>query len=90
MKNRAALGMEIFLLGLLVTLSVFPRQALSQESTVLYLGNEAVLITAGDQKVLFDPFFHNDYGAYQLVPEKIQQNIFAGLPPIRQYQCDFC
>ncbi len=81
MKNKIPLRIEIFILGLLVCASVYPGHALSQKSTALYLGNEAVLVTSGDQKVLFDPFFHNSYGIYQLVPEKIQLDILAGRPP---------
>lgn len=46
-----------------------------------YLGNEAVLVDAGKTKILFDPFFHNSYGLYTLVPEKIRQAIFANQSP---------
>lgn len=48
---------------------------------IRYLGNEAVMVTDGDSKVLFDPFFHNDYNIYTLVPDKIRQAIFTGEPP---------
>lgn len=50
-------------------------------SELRYLGNEAVMVTDGDSKVLFDPFFHNDYNIYTLVPDKIRQAIFAGETP---------
>ena len=46
-----------------------------------YLGNEGVMISHGESKVLFDPFFHNDYGTYQLVPEQIRDAIFSGSQP---------
>ena len=39
-----------------------------KHATATYLANEAVLILVAEHKVLFDPFFHNDYGTYQLVP----------------------
>jgi len=39
-----------------------------KHATATYLANEAVLISVAEHKVLFDPFFHNDYGTYQLVP----------------------
>ena len=39
------------------------------------------MIEAGEYKVLFDPFFHNDYGNYQLVPEKILAAIIANQAP---------
>jgi len=48
---------------------------------VEYLGNEALLFSHAGSKVLFDPFFHNDYGSYQLVPESIRDAIFAGQKP---------
>jgi L-ascorbate metabolism protein UlaG (beta-lactamase superfamily) len=56
---------------------------LSQNSSdyIKYLGNEALFIKVGDSKVLFDPFFHQNLGIYQLVPETIKQNIFNGEAP---------
>lgn len=48
---------------------------------VKYLGNEALLFSNGETKILFDPFFHNDYGSYQLVPESIRDAIFSGKAP---------
>lgn len=52
-----------------------------KNASVQYLGNEALLFADGDHKVLFDPFFHNDYGSYQLVPDDIRKSIFAGQAP---------
>lgn len=46
-----------------------------------YLGNAGVMVARGQNKVLFDPFFRNDYGVYDLVPEEIERSIFDGLPP---------
>ena len=46
-----------------------------------YLANAGVMVEKGDAKVLFDPFFRNDYGAYDLVPTATEEAIFAGLPP---------
>ncbi len=57
------------------------HQAPTSIAHVDYLGNEALLFTGGDTKVLFDPFFHNDYGNYQLVPDEIREAIFAASPP---------
>ena len=54
---------------------------LAHQATATYVANEAVLITNGDQKVLFDPFFHQAFGSYQLVPEDTKQAIFDGNPP---------
>jgi L-ascorbate metabolism protein UlaG (beta-lactamase superfamily) len=55
--------------------------ALAHQSSLTYVANEAVLITSGDRKVLFDPFFHQAFGTYQLVPEDIKQAIFSAAPP---------
>jgi len=46
-----------------------------------YLANEGVLISNGDVKVIFDPLFDDSYGQYQLVPEKMEQDLFAGVAP---------
>lgn len=46
-----------------------------------YLGNEAVLVYQNDKKLLFDPFFHSDFGIYQRVPEKVRQDIKQGKAP---------
>jgi len=54
---------------------------LAHQASVTYVANEAVLITNGDKKVLFDPFFHQAFGTYQLVPEDTKQAIFNGTPP---------
>lgn len=48
---------------------------------VTYLANEGVMLTAAGNKVLFDPFFHNDYNNYQLVPEDILTAIMNNKPP---------
>lgn len=55
--------------------------ALAHQASVTYVANEGVLITKGDKKVLFDPFFHQAFGTYQLVPEDIKQAIFSGSSP---------
>ncbi|MEO1028581.1 MAG: MBL fold metallo-hydrolase [Pseudomonadota bacterium] len=46
-----------------------------------YLGNEAVVISAGETKILFDAFYTNSYGQYALVPDQLQQALLAGTPP---------
>lgn len=51
------------------------------KATVVYLGNEAVLVTDGTSKVLFDPFFHKDYGRFQRVPLALSRAMHAGEPP---------
>ena len=46
-----------------------------------YLANEGVMITSAGNKILFDPFFHNDYNNYQLVPEDIVKALMANEAP---------
>ena len=57
------------------------KQEAKVAASVTYLGNEAVMIESGSHKILFDPFFHNDYNTYQLVPEAIRNAIFNGEKP---------
>jgi L-ascorbate metabolism protein UlaG (beta-lactamase superfamily) len=68
----------LFLVWLIIHTHSF---ALAHQASVTYVANEAVLITNGDKKVLFDPFFHQAFGTYQLVPEKTKQAIFSGTAP---------
>lgn len=61
---------------------VYAHDSIQQHpNTAHYLGNEAVLVSTHSHKILFDPFFHNSHGIYQLVPEDIRQRIFEGQPP---------
>jgi len=55
--------------------------AFAQSASVQYLGNEGVMVTSGDVKVLFDPLFDNGFGTYQMVPDDMRAAIFAGEPP---------
>ena len=55
--------------------------ATQDEGEVRYLGNAGLWVSHGQLQVMFDPFFHNHYGQYQLVPESIRADIFAGKAP---------
>ncbi|GLX76742.1 hypothetical protein tinsulaeT_00820 [Thalassotalea insulae] len=57
------------------------KQLLIEQGVVQYLGNEALLVATKQQKILFDPFFHDNIGIYQLVPDKVKQAMFAGAAP---------
>ena len=46
-----------------------------------YLGNEGVLVSEGDSKILFDAFYANSYDLYALVPEPMQRAMLRGQPP---------
>ena len=46
------------------------------------MANEAVMVTDGDTKVLFDPLYPESYGQYLLVPEAMREALFAGEEPL--------
>ncbi len=71
-------SMFVYLISIFIPLQVIAH---NNETTATYLANEGVMISSGDVKVLFDPFFHNDYGTYQLVPEKIMNAIMSNAAP---------
>lgn len=52
-----------------------------EDGQVTYLGNEAILIDAGGMKLMFDPFFHNDFGIYQWVPREMHNKMLKGEAP---------
>ena len=64
---------------LIIALTFAGASARAQD--ILYLGNEGVLVAQGDAKILFDPFFEEDFGFYTLVPEAIQADVMAGRAP---------
>lgn len=49
-----------------------------------HLGNEGVLITHGDTKIMFDPLYRNGYNNYHLVPPEIKRAVLAGEAPFDQ------
>jgi len=68
----------------LIVLTVLPVAAYGEHHETWrahYLANAGVMIERGDTKILFDPFFRNDYGQYDLVPQDIEAALFAGSPP---------
>jgi L-ascorbate metabolism protein UlaG (beta-lactamase superfamily) len=74
--------MKNYLFPLLILSFVsFKCYSHDQQSTATYLGNEAVMVENESIKILFDPFFHNNYGQYQLVPEEIRQALFNNQAP---------
>jgi L-ascorbate metabolism protein UlaG (beta-lactamase superfamily) len=70
-------------LYLLIALYIVSANLLSHQNNgkVHYLGNEALLIEYQKSKILFDPFFHNNFNYYTLVPEQVRKDIFANKPP---------
>ena len=70
--------------GVVASALLLSTAALAHEphGRATYLGNEGVLVTRGDTKVLFDAFYSNSYeGYYLLVPETISAAMLAGEPP---------
>ncbi|WP_154222291.1 MBL fold metallo-hydrolase [Marinicella rhabdoformis] len=51
------------------------------QATATYLGNEAVMVKNGSTKIVFDPFFHNNFNIYQLVPKDILAAMFDNNAP---------
>ena len=69
---------------LLAQLAVFAAACLADEDhswDAHYIANAGVMVTRGEAKILFDPFFRNGYGVYDLAPQQIEAAIFAGNPP---------
>ena len=48
----------------------------SAETT--YLGNEGIMVTDGETKILFDPLYPNGFGIYQMVPEGMRSDLIDG------------
>jgi glyoxylase-like metal-dependent hydrolase (beta-lactamase superfamily II) len=53
----------------------------SDVSKAVYLANEGLMVVQGETKVVFDPLFRSSYGQYQLLPEQMEEALFAGAPP---------
>lgn len=79
---------KLILLLSLLNLS-FNSYSHQQKATATYLGNEGVMVQNGESKIIFDPFFHNGFNHYQLVPEDIRQAIFNSTPPYDNIQAIF-
>ncbi len=70
-----------FTVVLFCSFTCFNITAKTDQAEVLYLGNTGLLVDYQDQQVLFDPFFHNHFDTYHLVPEKLRHAIFESKPP---------
>ncbi len=68
---------------LLLALLLLSSAALAHDPAgrATYLGNEGVLVTRGQTKVLFDAFYNNSYGQYTLVPLVIAKAMLKGEAP---------
>ena len=61
------------------TLTVAAHPVDPTETT--YLGNEGIMVSDGQTKILFDPLFPNSFGVYQMVPDDIRKALMAGDAP---------
>lgn len=59
------------------------------DSNLMYLGNEAVLYNVGNNKVLFDPFFHKGFSKFTKVPEQMRKKIFNNQAPFNDINIVF-
>ncbi|MGX5173243.1 MBL fold metallo-hydrolase [Aliikangiella sp. IMCC44653] len=77
--------------ALLVFLSVNSHMGMAHEYTnsATYVGNEGVLISSKDRQVIFDPFFHQGFNNYTLVPKPLRAKIFNQEPPFEQIKLVF-
>lgn len=73
--------MKLILCLILLTGSHFFMSTLHAHERATYLGNSAVLIESGSKKILFDPFFHNDFNIYRLVPKELYDKVMQAQPP---------
>lgn len=64
---------------LLIALFITTTSSAHEKAT--YLGNSAVLVVSGASKILFDPFFHNGFGIYKLVPRELHKSVMHGEAP---------
>lgn len=71
-------------------LIAFTSQAHDEQTGLAtYMGNEAVMVHHGDRKIVFDPFFHNSFEIYQLVPDDILTALFANEAPYNDIDAIF-
>jgi L-ascorbate metabolism protein UlaG (beta-lactamase superfamily) len=92
--NKPVTNILIAFILLLVGVSVSAHDSLDSQShadknLARYLGNEGVLISINDQKIVFDPFFHNSYGNYTLVPQTLRKKIFHNQAPFNDITAIF-
>lgn len=64
-----------------ITLSALSVNVLADDSVAHYMANEALMVVHGDTKVMFDPIYKNSYNTYMLLPEEMEDALFAGEAP---------
>ncbi len=71
----------IALLALLISACALPNAPDPEPAQVTYLGNEGIMVSDGNTKLLFDPLYPRGFGIYQMVPGDMLAAIMAGTPP---------
>ncbi len=66
---------------LVASLFLFDIASAHDHATATYLGNEGVLVSHGDTKILFDAFYAEGFRNYTLVPDDIASAMLKGEPP---------
>ena len=51
------------------------------EAETTYLGNEGIMVSDGETRILFDPLYPNGFGIYQMVPDEVRDTLMAGDAP---------
>lgn len=75
------MNMMTFLIKTLIVLASIVFTGFVTAGSAHYMANEGVMVVQGETKVVFDPLFRNGYGYYQLLPEAMEEALFAGKPP---------
>ena len=63
--------------------------ASAHDPEVRYLGNAGVMVSAGEEKVVFDALFDADYGQYLLVAPETRAALIANRPPFEEIAAAF-
>ncbi|MEO1135374.1 MAG: MBL fold metallo-hydrolase [Pseudomonadota bacterium] len=71
--------MRFFAVLAIAILGFLPARA--HDANATYLGNEGVMVTRGDTKILFDAFYADSYDQYVLVPRTITNALLSDTPP---------
>ncbi len=71
----------LFYVFLSVGFSVINASAHDTHADATYLANEAIMVTNGEVKVLFDPLFGEGFDTYPMVPAAMRAKIMQGAAP---------
>ncbi len=83
MKRWLALSLRVLvlLIGANGTYALSHPAHQQNDGAVTYLANEALMVAHQSKKVLFDPFFHEHFGVYQMVSHDTHQAMMQGDAP---------